>query len=243
MYNNIISIHCYTYLREGKENFMKTSYKEIKHNKRISIITIIISSIILIILLIVFFITKINDDNKNVLESYKIEVDTDTKPLKIPLKDLPLIYNSLIDGIDLNNEQDFSTVKYQLNRISPKIIYKNSSLYYILLNYNCGEKLCDYVLIKYSNKKVKEYIYLTFGTYSSSKISNNGDSLAIDFNRQEGSNVCDNLMLIDLKKLNLKQNSKIPQEYTYNIIFYDWSENVLNIKYKKDSMEGKLIIK
>lgn len=222
---------------------MKTSYKEIKHNKRRSII-IIISSSILIILLIIFFIIKLNHDNKNVLESYRIEVDANPEPIKIPLKDLPLIYNSLIDGMNLNNKQNLSAVKFQLNRISPKIIYKNNSnIYYILLNYNCGEKLCDYVLIKYNNKKIEEYIYLTFGTYNSSKISKNGDNLAIDFNRQEGSNVFDNLMLINLKKLKLKQYSKIPQEYTYNIVSYDWLENVLNVKYKKDSTENQVIIK
>lgn len=206
--------------------------------KKRTTLKMIVLILTLIVIVLIVYGTYNKHNEKIFMNSYSIEVPLSNRTIKIPIQKIPLLYNSLTEDIDLNDKTDSDLLKYQVSRIVPKIIYDNNDISYILLNYNCGEKLCDYILVKYSDSHDLTCEYLGFGLYADSKLSEDNKYIAINLEQHEDVEVYNNIKVVDLLSMKNQNLSSIPNEYEYQVISYKWINNSLSIKYKeKDSDE------
>ena len=210
---------------------------------------IIVIGSILILLSLVLLIYARNTSNKK--ETFDVQnaelvipVDS-TKNLKIPIREIPLLYDAWTDGMDLENETDIGLLEFQYNRMQPEIIYTNDTTYYILINYNSGVKLCDYLLLKYSNSLL-ESLYLANGTFSDAKVSTTNNMIAINFVQSEGADVNNNIAIYNnivvVHTDSMSMRSPIKNPYTYAVETYDWDENMLHIQYIENGVSKAMYL-
>lgn len=198
---------------------------------------ITVGIIFILVSLVLIFYTR-NITNKKTLfnvEKAELVIPVDsTKNLKIPIREIPLLYDAWTDGMDLENEIDIGLMEFQYNRMQPEIIYSSDNTYYILINYNSGVKLCDYLLLKYSDS-ILESLYLTNGTFYDAKVSTINNRLAINFVKSEGADVNNNIAvsnnIVVVHTESMSMHSPIKNPYTYAVESYDWDENTFHITY------------
>ncbi len=155
------------------------------------------------------------------LEDYLLEVETESGKISIPLKDIPILYDAMTSGYDLADPIDMDLVNFQLSRISPQVIFAEDDTSYILINYDCGAKLCDYVLVKYKNDNLQS-LYINDGAFCESKISVDKRFIAFQFAWPEGNQaVYHTINLVDIETMELV-TLQLPKEYDYTVISWEW---------------------
>lgn len=167
------------------------------------------------------------------INNYLVTVEKDSKTIRIPLKDIPGLYDELTSSIDLKSDSGISLMQFQLSRINPTVIYSSDGTDYILLNYNCGVKLCNYMLVKYNKEEISS-LKVNFGLYAESKISPTNKLVALKFVQTKGNDVYHDIILIDLENMKLV-SLNLPDAYTYVVLSYEWVDDDLNIKYHYDN--------
>ena len=196
-------------------------------------IYLIIGSILLFGSIFIFLILNSYNIKKDIfnLDKAKLEILIDFKTsIKIPLKKIPLLYDELTDGMDLNDNTDIELLKFQFDKIDPKVIYINKNDYYFIINYNCGVKLCNYMLVKYDGTTT-ESIYLNFGLLNDFKISTYEDKVLINFIQPEGADVYNGVVLVDINQMKRIDLPNLPKTYSYKVDSYNWDNNILIVRY------------
>lgn len=101
-------------------------------------IYLIIGSILFFGSIFIFLILHSYNTKKDIfnIDKAKLEIPIDLKTsIKIQLKRIPLLYDELTDGMDLNDNTDIELLKFQFDKIDPKVIYFNKNDYYFIINY------------------------------------------------------------------------------------------------------------
>lgn len=204
----------------------------------------ILGGTIILGIILVYSYMKTNDgkSNKFNIDKAKLEIQIDSNEnITIPIKNIPFLYTELTQGMNLEDDTEIGLLKFQFDRIQPEVIYADGKDYYILINYNCGVKLCNYMLIKYNDTNL-ESIYLASGLFKDVKVSTDRDKLSINFIQTEGHEVFDNIVIVGINDLEIIETPNLPKEYTYVLDSYEWNENKLYINYmEKGSKEIKTI--
>ncbi|GIO29399.1 MULTISPECIES: hypothetical protein [Paenibacillus] len=141
-------------------------------------------------------------------------------PLNISVDKIPIINSYL---------EPFEDKKSELNRMRINDLFTYNQKDYILLNYSCGTKLCNQLLLEH---KDGEWQSLQISESSFFQVSKqNGEIAAFLFGRNEGSEVLRNQVVI----VNLKKFQEIPppenlnmlSSFEYPISMIEWNDDTL----------------
>lgn len=144
-------------------------------------------------------------------------------PLSISVDKIPIINSYL---------EPFKDKKSELNRMRINYLFTNNQKEYILLNYSCGTKLCNQLLLEHKDGEwqslqISESSFLQFS-------KQNGEIAAFLFGRNEGSEVLRNqVVIVNLKKFEEippPENLKILSSFEYPISMIEWNDDTLIAK-------------
>ncbi|GIO65894.1 hypothetical protein [Paenibacillus cookii] len=151
--------------------------------------------------------------------------------MKIPNQN-PL--NISVDKIPILNQylEQFEDKKNELNRMRINYLFTNNQKDYILLNYSCGTKLCNQLLLEH---KDGEWLSLQISESSFLQVSKqNGEKVAFLFGRNEGSEVLRNQVVIvnmkNFQEISPPENLKILSSFEYPISMIEWNDDTLIAK-------------
>lgn len=206
-----------------------------KKNKRVTTVPLIV----LVVGFVLILFTLINN-NKSVPASNEEDteqvteiIETSTSNQEVAPSEITLdsgngkTFNVPISSIpDLEKYLDDATdVKIELERIQVEYLDWNiSDNDYFILNYGCGNKICDLVLLRIDKQNEVETIYLTSGSFMGSKVFEGKAMLRIVVT--EGAGIARHQMLIiDLNLMDkLHPLNKNDDEYYFNSPLYPITE-------------------
>lgn len=144
----------------------------------------------------------------------------DQTPLKISVDQVPIL-NSYLEQFEDN--------KNELNRVSSTFLFTNNQKDYILLNYSCGMKLCNQLLLEHKDGEFRSLQVSESSFLQESK--QNNEYIAFLFGRNEGTEVLRNqVVIINLKKfqkISPPENLNIFGSFEYPIPMIEWNDNTL----------------
>ncbi|WP_409271247.1 hypothetical protein V1499_17760 [Neobacillus sp. SCS-31] len=157
--------------------------------------------------------------------------------LKIELQDENLL-NISVDKVAVLNSylEQFEDKENELNRMQGKYLFTYNQKDYILLNYSCGSKLCNHLLLEHNEGKIQSLEMAELSFMQDSKLNN--EYIAFLFGKNEGSDVLRNqVVIVDLKRFREifpPDDLIILRSFEYPIPMIEWHDgnliaNVANI--------------
>jgi len=177
----------------------------------------------LIILLLVSCQSKennfISEGDREEAHNLHIEI-TNQEPLYVSIDKIPILTSYL---------EQFEDKKTEINNIRSRYLYTNNQKDYILVNYSCGMKLCNQLLLEEKQGNIQSIQVSESSFLQDSKY--NHDYLAFLFGRNEGSDVVRNQVVIinlkDFKKISPPEDLQLIESFEYPIPMIEWKDGSL----------------
>ncbi|RHW35973.1 hypothetical protein D1B31_17955 [Neobacillus notoginsengisoli] len=142
------------------------------------------------------------------------------EPLYVSLETVPILSTYL---------EQFEDKKNEINRIRSSYLYTNNQKDYFLVNYSCGTKLCNQLLLEHNQGDIQSLQISESSFLQNSKLNN--DYLAFLFGRNEGSEVLRNQVVIinikNFQKISPPEDLKVLESFKYPIPFIEWRDGTL----------------
>jgi hypothetical protein len=157
----------------------------------------------------------------------EISIVFNEKEVKLPIRQIPPI-NQFLEQLDpTQREQEMS--RFRITTFSSK-----TGDLYADVGYNCGEKLCDHVMIQVKDGTVKSFPLRPASMYAGALLSPSEELLAIQLGRDEGTDlVRSGVVVIDtdrFKEAHVQNNNEMSnelfsEEFTWPIYDMKWIDN------------------
>lgn len=125
--------------------------------------------------------------------------------------------------------EQFEDTNSEINRIRSKYLYTNNQKNYILVNYSCGTKHCNQLLLEEKEGDIQS-IQVSDSSYLQD-FKDNNDYLAFLFGRNEGSEVVRNqVVIINLKDFQIispPEDLILLESFEYPIPMIEWKNGIL----------------
>ncbi|WP_053368117.1 hypothetical protein [Bacillus sp. FJAT-27245] len=170
--------------------------------------------------------TNVNISNGNSLKTneqkdFDLHIEMPNRePLYVSLETLPILNTYL---------EQFEDKKNEISRIRSSYLYTTDQKDYFLVNYSCGTKLCNQLLLEHKQGEIQSLHISEASFLQNSKLNN--DYIAFLFGRNEGSDVLRNqVVIIDLKnfrKVSPPEDMKVLESFEYPIPTIEWGDGTL----------------
>ncbi|MFO1443364.1 hypothetical protein KDN24_09105 [Bacillus sp. Bva_UNVM-123] len=177
------------------------------------------------------YISKLDREETQKSKNNSLETDQQKElilPVKIPNQEE--LYVS-IDKVPILKSylEQFEDKNSEINRIRGRYLYTNNQKDYILVNYSCGTKLCNQLLLEEKEGDIQS-IQVSVSSYLQDFKGNN-DYLAFLFGRNEGSEVVRNQVVIinlrDFQKISPPEDLILFESFEYPIPIIEWKDGIL----------------
>ncbi|RDU36979.1 hypothetical protein DRW41_09790 [Neobacillus piezotolerans] len=141
------------------------------------------------------------------------------------------LLNISVDKVPVLNSylEQFEDKKNELNRMQGKYLFTYNQKDYILLNYSCGTKLCNHLLLEHNEGKLQSLEMAELSFMQDSKLNNN--YIAFLFGKSEGADVLRNqVIIVDLKRFQEifpPDDLKILCSFEFPIQKIEWNDGAL----------------
>jgi hypothetical protein len=154
----------------------------------------------------------------NTLEDNIITIQDEDDSISFKRKDIPEI-DEYLDGCD--------DIKVEIERMKLWHLTRMENDNYYLIKYSCGTKLCNNVLVKIHDGKLKSVLLSEASMYQDMKVSTNEKYMAFVFGINEGNMVIrHDLEVVDISNMEKKtvtlKNDKNFNPFTWYLESFKW---------------------
>lgn len=153
--------------------------------------------------------------------SNSITIDDEGMAISVPLDSVPDLRHYLEQSLDQETE---------IERVRSRVLHKTESQFLILLQYSCGSKVCDSLLIEKRADKIRS-LPLSFGIFQDALFSPDEQKMMFIFGMNEGAVHRNFLNIVHIGEMKQMDNvsAEIKEEFfqqpTWPFIEYTWVDD------------------